>query len=158
MSGFVHLHVHTQYSLLDGLSKIPQLLERVKQHGQKAVAITDHGAMYGAIEFYRACMTEGIKPIIGFEAYIAPRTMDDKDPQEDKNFSSLILLAENYNGYRNLMKLCSESHLRGFFDGRRVVHFTQFLVEGLTLDGAVVTDLYQGVDESFHVDDPRGDR
>ncbi len=115
---FTHLHVHSHYSLLDGLPKIKELVKAAKKKGFSSVAITDSGAMYGAIEFYKACEAEDIKPIIGFEAYVAPNSMEDKDPQKDKEVYSLILLAENYEGYRNLMVLCSEAHLRGFFNGK----------------------------------------
>ncbi len=116
--GFTHLHVHTHYSLLDGLVKPKALVKAAKERGFKAIAMTDSGAMYGAIEFYKACKEIEIKPIIGFEAYIAPRRMEDKDPERDKERYSLILLAENYEGYRNLLTLCSEGQLRGFFNGR----------------------------------------
>lgn len=118
MTDFTHLHVHSHYSLLDGLSKVKTLVKTAKSRGFSAIALTDSGVMYGAIEFYRACLDQDIKPIIGFEAYIAPRGMDDKDPQTDKGVSNLILLAENYEGYRNLLVLCSEGQVRGFFDGR----------------------------------------
>lgn len=118
MTGFTHLHVHSHYSLLDGLSKVKNLVKTAKKRGFSAIALTDSGVMYGAIEFYRACLGEDIKPIIGFEAYMAPRSMDDKDPQKDKGVFNLILLAENYDGYRNLLNLCSESHIRGFFEGK----------------------------------------
>lgn len=115
---FVHLHTHSHYSLLDGLAKVKPLVKAAKERGFQAVSITDSGALYGAIELYRACKANEIKPIIGFEAYMAPRGMEDKDPQHDKGVHSLILLAENYEGYRNLMVLCSEAQLRGHFDGK----------------------------------------
>jgi len=118
MSNFVHLHVHSHYSLLNGLMKAKHLVKYAKERGFPAVALTDYGSMYGAIEFYSACMENGIKPIIGFEAYICPRTMEDKDPELDKDLYQLVLLAENYDGYRNLMKLSSEGHVRGFFNGK----------------------------------------
>lgn len=104
--GFTHLHVHSHYSLLDGLSQIKPLVKAAKERGFDALALTDSGAMYGAIEFYETCLAEGIKPIIGFEAYIS------------EQFFPLLLLAENYAGYKNLIKLCSEAHTRGFFNGR----------------------------------------
>src|SRR3989338_8624686 len=109
MLNFTHLHVHSHYSLLDGLSKIKILVKTAKERGFKSIALTDSGVMYGAIEFYRACQAEDIKPIIGFEAYLAAG---------DADFFSLILLAENYDGYRNLLKLCSAGHTRGFAGGR----------------------------------------
>src|SRR4051812_40838270 len=99
---FVHLHNHTQYSLLDGLTKIPALTERIKKLGMDAVAITDHGTMSGAIEFYKQAKSTGIKPIIGMEAYIAPRKYTDKDPSLDRQYYHLTILAMNNSGYANL--------------------------------------------------------
>src|SRR3989344_4043974 len=113
MSDFVHLHVHSHYSLLDGLAKIPELVKKAKSLGYKALALTDHGNMYGAIEFYQCCQQEGIKPIIGMEAYLAPASRFDKD--KDDRYYHLILLALNYTGYKNLMKLSSLSNLEGFY-------------------------------------------
>ncbi|MBP9732604.1 MAG: DNA polymerase III subunit alpha, partial [Candidatus Magasanikbacteria bacterium] len=118
MSDFVHLHVHSHYSLLNGLTKVKALVKAAKKMGFKALALTDYGSMYGAIEFYQACLDNEIKPIVGFEAYIAPRGMMDKDPELDKQLYRLILLAENFEGYQNLMKLSSEGHLDGFFNGK----------------------------------------
>ncbi|QQR76732.1 DNA polymerase III subunit alpha [Candidatus Nomurabacteria bacterium] len=112
---FVHLHTHSHYSLLDGLTKIDDLVKTAKAHGMNAVALTDHGSMYGAIEFYKACKKEGIKPIIGVEAYIAERTRFDKDPGLDSKRYHLTLLAKNEKGYRNLMKLVSRANLEGFY-------------------------------------------
>ena len=113
MSDFVHLHVHSHYSLLDGLSKIPELVKKAKIMGYKALALTDHGNMYGAIEFYECCLKEGIKPIIGMEAYLAPGSRFDKD--KEGRYYHLILLALNYTGYKNLMKLSSLANLEGFY-------------------------------------------
>lgn len=118
MSNFVHLHVHSHYSLLDGLSKIDELVKTAKKRGFTALALTDHGNMYGAIEFYKACQKEGIKPIIGMEAYLAPKSRFDKDPNE--KYYHLILLAKDYVGYKNLMMLSSLSHLEGFYYKPRV--------------------------------------
>lgn len=115
---FVHLHVHSHYSLLNGLTKVKSLVKAAKERGFKAIALTDSGSMYGAIEFYQACLDNEIKPIIGFETFICPRRMEDKDPMLDKEMYNFILLAENYDGYRNLLKLSSEGHLRGFFNGK----------------------------------------
>ncbi|HBB38443.1 MAG: polymerase III, alpha subunit protein [Candidatus Magasanikbacteria bacterium GW2011_GWD2_43_18] len=115
---FTHLHVHSHYSLLDGLVKIKPLVKTAKERGFSALALTDNGSMYGAIEFYKVCQAEGIKPIIGFKAYIAPRKLTDKDLEKDKEWYTLILLAENFDGYRNLMKLSSIGHLDGFFNGK----------------------------------------
>ncbi|MEK7173413.1 MAG: PHP domain-containing protein, partial [Patescibacteria group bacterium] len=113
MSDFVHLHVHSHYSLLDGLPKIEELVKKAKSLGYKALALTDHGNMYGAIEFYECCQKEGVKPIIGMEAYLAPGSRFDKD--KDDRYYHLILLATNYVGYKNLMKLSSLAHLEGFY-------------------------------------------
>jgi len=115
---FVHLHVHSHYSLLDGLPKIKELVKTAKQRGFNALALTDHGNMYGAIEFYEACLKEGIKPIIGLEAYLAPASRFDKDPND--KYYHLLLLALDYTGYKNLMKLSSLSHLDGFYYRPRV--------------------------------------
>ncbi len=120
MSQFVHLHSHTEYSLLDGLSKIKPLVKRTKELGMEAIAITDHGVMYGAIEFYKACQAEGIKPIIGCEMYVAPRSHKDKEGRVDSEPYHLTILAKNYQGYRNLMKLVSISQLDGFYYRPRV--------------------------------------
>ena len=118
MSDFVHLHVHSHYSLLDGLPKIPELVKKAKSMGYKALALTDHGNMYGAIEFYECCQKEGIKPIIGMEAYLAPDSRFDKD--KDDRYYHLILLAINNVGYKNLMKLASLGHLEGFYYKPRI--------------------------------------
>ncbi len=117
---FVHLHVHSEYSLLDGLSKIPKLIERAKALGQPALALTDHGVMFGTIDFYNEAKKAGIRPIIGIEAYLAPRSRFDRDPQKDKNFYHLLLLAQNDTGYRNLLKLASLAQLEGFYYKPRV--------------------------------------
>jgi len=119
---FVHLHNHTHYSLLDGLQKIPQLVDRVESIGQQAVAITDHGTLSGSIEFYKACKAKGIKPIIGLETYVAPRKHTDKNSAEDRNPYHLTLLAKNNQGYQNLMKLSTIACLEGFYYKPRVDH------------------------------------
>lgn len=115
MAEFVHLHNHSEFSLLDGLSKIKNMVKHVKDQGMGALAITDHGNMYGVIKFYRAALDEGIKPIIGCEIYVARRGLRDKDAALDKDYNHLILLAENNTGYRNLMKIVSVSNLEGFY-------------------------------------------
>ncbi|MEK7153706.1 MAG: DNA polymerase III subunit alpha [Patescibacteria group bacterium] len=121
-SDYVHLHNHTQYSLLDGLTKVPALLEHVKKAGMVAVAQTDHGTLSGAIEFYKEAHAHGIKPIIGMEAYVATRNLTDKEPGKDKVYYHLILLAMNNEGYRNLMRLSTIANLDGFYYKPRVDH------------------------------------
>lgn len=117
---FVHLHVHTEYSLLDGACRIGQLVKRASELGQNAVAITDHGVMYGVIDFYRAAKAAGIKPIIGCEVYVAPRTMADKVHGMDSEAQHLVLLCENETGYRNLSYMVSKAFLDGFYIKPRV--------------------------------------
>lgn len=119
-SDFVHLHNHTQYSLLDGLTKVPDLIEYVDSVGMQAVAMTDHGSLSGAIEFYKEAHKRKIKPIIGIEAYVAPRLHTDKDPSFDKQYFHLIILAMNNQGYQNLMKLSTTAHLDGFYYKPRI--------------------------------------
>ena len=116
---FVHLHVHTEYSLLDGLNKIKNLVSTIKDMGMNSLAITDHGNMYGAIEFYKACQKADIKPIIGCETYLAPNGRLDKTSTNRHN-QHLILLAKNQQGYKNLMKLVSISHIEGFYYKPRI--------------------------------------
>lgn len=117
---FVHLHVHTEYSLLDGCCRIPGLVKRVKEMGQSAVAMTDHGVMYGAVDFYRACRAEGIKPIIGCEVYVAPRARFQKEHDLDASARHLILLCRNEEGYRNLCHMVSRSFTEGFYIKPRI--------------------------------------
>ena len=119
---FAHLHVHTTYSLLDGFSDIKKLVNRVKEMGMNSIAITDHGTMFGAIEFYNAATSAGIKPIIGLETYMAARTMGDRDSKLDKHSSHLLLLAENQTGYQNLLKIASAAQLDGFYYFPRIDH------------------------------------
>ncbi|NLA42817.1 DNA polymerase III subunit alpha [Candidatus Saccharibacteria bacterium] len=121
-SDYVHLHNHTHHSLLDGLTKIPDLVGRVKDMGMEAVAITDHGTMSGAIEFYKAAKKAGVKPIIGMEAYVAARGRADRDPQKDKARFHLVLLAMNEKGYQNLMKLSTLANLEGMYYKPRIDH------------------------------------
>ena len=120
MKPFVHLHLHTEYSLLDGACRISELPKRVKEAGQEACAITDHGCMYGVVDFYKACKKEGIKPIIGCEVYVAPRTRFDKVFQVDNKPYHLVLLCENQQGYQNLIKLVSAGYIEGFYSKPRV--------------------------------------
>ena len=117
---FTHLHLHTEYSLLDGACRIEPLVKRAKELGQSALAITDHGVMYGVIDFYRACKKVGIKPIIGCEVYVAPRTRFDKSFEYDREYYHLILLCENNKGYQNLIKLVSLAYTEGFYSKPRV--------------------------------------
>ena len=117
---FVHLHLHTEYSLLDGACRIDRLMDRVKELGQTAVAITDHGVMYGCIDFYKAAKAAGIKPIIGCEVYVARRTMADRVHGIDNDPYHLVLLCENRTGYENLCHLVSEAFLHGFYGKPRV--------------------------------------
>ena len=117
---FVHLHNHTQYSLLDGLTKVPTLVECVQKLGMKAVAITDHGTMSGVIEFYKTAQAGGVKPIIGMEAYVAARTYLDKEPDKDRQYFHLTLIAMNATGYQNLMRLSTTANLDGFYYRPRV--------------------------------------
>ena len=117
---FTHLHLHTEYSLLDGMSRISELPAYIKELGMDSCAITDHGAMFGVVDFYKACKKAGIKPIIGCEVYTAARTLYDKDPDRDRNSGHLILLAETQQGYSNLVKIVSKSYVDGFYYKPRV--------------------------------------
>ena len=117
---FVHLHVHTEYSLLDGACRIGSIMERVKELGQDAVAITDHGVMYGCIDFYKAALAAGVKPIVGCEVYVAPRTLADRVHKIDDNPYHLVLLCKNIVGYQNLCKMVSEGFVNGFYGKPRV--------------------------------------
>ncbi len=120
MGRFVHLHLHTEYSLLDGATRISQIAAKAKSDGQTAVAITDHGVMYGAVEFYDAMKSEGIKPIIGSEVYVAPRSRHQKDGKGDSSGNHLILLCKNEIGYKNLCYMVSESYVNGFYMKPRI--------------------------------------
>ena len=115
---FTHLHVHTEYSLLDGAARIGELVERAKNLGMDSLAITDHGCMFGVIEFYKKCTKEGVKPLIGMEAYVAPKTIDDKSTGRDS--AHLILICKNETGYKNLIKLSSIAYVDGFYYKPRV--------------------------------------
>lgn len=119
-SDFVHLHLHTQYSLLDGAIRIDPLLERAASYNMKSVAMTDHGTMYGVIEFYEKAYNAGIKPIVGCEVYIAPESRFDKNPSDKRGLAHLTLLAKDREGYRNLCRLVSAAHLEGFYYKPRV--------------------------------------
>lgn len=150
---FVHLHVHSEYSLLDGLSRIPDLVRTAHELGMPAVALTDHGTLFGAVEFYRAAKAVGIKPIIGMEAYLAPRGMRDRDSELDKNAFHLLLLAENDVGYRNLLQIATAAQLEGFYYKPRIdKEFLAAHSEGLIcttgcLSGEVPRALLEGNEE-----------
>jgi len=120
ISPFAHLHVHTQYSLLDGAITIDALLGRAKKFGMESVAITDHGTMFGVVEFYEKAIKQGINPVIGCECYVAPRSLTDKTVEDSKELSHLVLLAKNNEGYRNLCKLASIAQLKGFYYKPRI--------------------------------------
>ena len=121
-SDFVHLHNHTHYSLLDGLTKIPELVDFVKEMGMEAVAVTDHGTMSGLVELYKTCNDAGIKPILGLEAYVAARRMEDHDPAHDKQRFHITLLAMNNQGFENLCHLMSEAEIHGRYYKPRIDH------------------------------------
>jgi len=108
---FVHLHVHTEFSLLDGQSKIKSLVARAQELEMPALGITDHGVMFGVMDFYRACVSAGIKPVVGMEGYLAPRGMQDRNPRLDRSPYHMLLLAKNMTGYQNLLKMASAAQL-----------------------------------------------
>ena len=151
---FTHLHVHTEYSLLDGAARIKDVVARAKELGMDSLAITDHGVMFGVIEFYRACKSAGIKPIIGCEVYTAARTRFDKDASKDKVMGHLILLAENNTGYKNLMKIVSEGYRNGFYYKPRIdkevlrLHSEGIIATSACLAGDVQRNLLNGDYES----------
>jgi DNA polymerase-3 subunit alpha len=153
MAEFVHLHNHSEYSLLDGLSRIDPMVEYAKNQGMKAIAITDHGNLYGAIKFYKKCLAEEIKPIIGCEIYVAKRNLHDKEAGVDKDYNHLILLAKDLQGYKNLLKIITISHLEGFYYKPRTdVALLKKYSEGLIcltacVNGYVGEPLLEGKDE-----------
>lgn len=142
-SDYVHLHNHTHHSLLDGLTKMPALMGKVKEYGMEAVAITDHGTMSGVIEFYKEALDAGVKPIIGMEAYVAARSRLDRDPAKDKARYHLTLLAMNNEGYKNLMALASKASLEGMYYKPRIDHeLLELHNEGLiVLSGCASSEL-----------------
>src|SRR5579884_1906467 len=117
---FVHLHVHTHYSLLDGACRIPDLVKRCKALGMSSLAITDHGCMFGVIEFFNECKKEGIKPILGMEAYMAPGDRRERQAAAGEAAFHLLLLAQNLQGYKNLLKLSSLAYREGFYYKPRI--------------------------------------
>ena len=137
MSRFVHLHVHSEYSLLDGAARIKNLARRAAELGFGALALTDHGVMYGVVAFYQACKENGIKPIIGMEAYVAPRGMEDREGRADREYAHLILLAKNEKGYRNLCYLSSQAFIKGFYYKPRIDYdILEQYAEGLICSSA----------------------
>ena len=120
MERFTHLHLHSEYSLLDGACRVADIPRRAKEMGQDAVAITDHGVMYGVVEFYKACIKEGVKPIIGCEVYVAKRSRFDKVHDMDSSSYHLVLLCKNETGYRNLIHMVSLAFTEGFYSKPRV--------------------------------------
>lgn len=149
MSDFVHLHVHSEYSLLDGACRIGDMIKRVKELGQSAIAITDHGSMYGVIDFYKAAKKEGIKPIIGCEVYVAKRSRFDKIREYDSEIYHLVLLCKNNIGYKNLIKMVSQSFIEGFYNKPRIdeallkEHSEGLIAMSACLAGAVPRALLQ---------------
>src|SRR6185295_1308481 len=148
---FVHLHVHTQYSLLDGANKIDQLVAKVKAQGMPAVAITDHGNMFGAIEFYRKATAAGVKPILGCEVYVAPKNRTDKGGRAD-DFEAggnhhLILLAMNLTGYRNLCRMVTLSYKEGFYYKPRIDKslLREFNGGLIALSGCLASEVNQAI-------------
>ena len=150
---YAHLHTHSEYSLLDGMSAIPDLVARAKALGQDALAITDHGALYGALKFYEEARAQGVNPIIGLEAYVAPGSRHDRNPQERTPYH-LTLLAENETGWRNLLRLSSTSHLEGFYYKPRIdrellaQHHEGLLALSACPSGEVLTALQEGREEA----------
>ncbi|WP_231714602.1 DNA polymerase III subunit alpha [Desulfonema ishimotonii] len=152
-SDFTHLHLHTQYSLLDGAIRIDALLKRAKEFGMDTVAITDHGTMFGAVEFYEKALRAEIKPIVGCECYLAPRRLTDKTPLDSKGSRHLVLLAENQEGYRNLCKLASVAQMKGFYYKPRIdkellkAHSKGLIASSACLHGEIPMLLKEGKTE-----------
>lgn len=147
---FTHLHVHSEYSLLDGAGRVGDLPKRAKELGQTALALTDHGVMYGAVDFYKACRAEGIKPIIGCETYVAPRTLSDKSTRDDADNFHLVLLVKNGTGYKNLCKIVSKAAIDGFYYRPRTdmdelrAHSEGLVALSACLAGEIPTRLSEG--------------
>ena len=153
---FAHLHVHTEYSLLDGACRIDSIMDRVKELGQEAIAITDHGVMYGCIDFYKAAKAAGIKPIIGCEVYVARRKMEDRVHGIDNDPYHLVLLCENRKGYENLCLMVSEAFIQGFYGKPRVdLALLEKYHEGLI---ALSACLAGGVAQALMMEDYSGAR
>lgn len=141
MKPFIHLHTHSHFSLLTALPKIKELVKAAKEDGQTALALTDNGNLYAAVEFFQVCQKEGIKPIIGIDAYMAARTRHDKEPRIDNRRSRLILLAKNNAGYKNLIKLVTDAHLEGFYYKPRI---DKELVEKYKDDIVCISPFFSG--------------
>ncbi|HVC32461.1 MAG TPA: PHP domain-containing protein, partial [Chloroflexota bacterium] len=120
MADFAHLHVHSEYSLLDGVGQLDRIVARAQELGMDSLALTDHGVLYGAIDFYTAATSAGVKPIVGCEVYVAPEKRTDRRGKSDGNAQHLVLLAQNDTGYRNLIQLVTRAHLEGFYYKPRV--------------------------------------
>ncbi|HRR94275.1 MAG TPA: PHP domain-containing protein, partial [Bacteroidales bacterium] len=154
MPPFTHLHVHTQYSILDGAASINGLIEKAKSFGMEALAITDHGNMFGAKEFHSHASKKGIKPIIGCEIYVARGTMEDKTGKEDRSGDHLILLAKNLRGYHNLVKLVSLAWTKGFYYKPRVdkAHLMKYreglIASSACIAGEIQTEILNGNSEA----------
>jgi DNA polymerase-3 subunit alpha len=150
---FVHLHVHSEYSLLDGLGKIPHLIARAKELGMPALALTDHGVLFGVVDFYLAAKAAGIHPIIGMEAYLAPRGMKDKEARADRDPPHLVLLAESDSGYRNLLRIATAAQLEGFYYKPRIdreylsAHSEGLICTSACLSGEIPRALAEGREE-----------
>jgi DNA polymerase-3 subunit alpha len=138
---FIHLHIHSHYSLLNALPTPKELVHRAKEYGMPSLALTDNGALYGAVNFYKACTKENIKPIIGLDAYLAPRTLHDKDAGLDKPRGRVVFLAKNNNGYKNLIKMVTESYINGFYYKPRIDHA---LIEKLHEDLVCIIPSFSG--------------
>ncbi len=148
---FTHLHLHTEYSLLDGSGKIKEMVARTKELGMDSMAITDHGVMYGVIDFYRTCLAEGIRPILGCEVYVAPVSRFDRESNSSEDrYYHLVLLAENNVGYANLMKIVSKGFLEGFYYKPRIdyevlkEHSEGIIALSACLGGEVASNIRKG--------------
>ena len=154
---FTHLHTHSHYSLLAATPKIPDLITAAQKDGMKAIALTDNGAMYGAIEFYQACEKADIKPIIGVDAYVAIRGRKDKEGRLDNRRTRLVLLAKNKNGYQNIMRLMTDAALEGFYYKPRIDHETmaQFSEDTVCIVPSFNSELINFKMEILHVTSKR---
>ncbi|MCK9322050.1 MAG: PHP domain-containing protein, partial [Bacteroidales bacterium] len=150
MPEFTHLHVHSQYSILDGAASISALINKVKSSGMNALALTDHGTMLGIKEFHQACIGADVKPILGCEAYISRRSIHDRSQPSDKSGNHLIILAKNYTGYENLMKMISKANLEGFYMRPRIdkamleEHHEGLIVSSACLGGEIPRHIANG--------------